>query len=591
VITLSRWFEVDPRGGALVAFGREGARSTDDLRRDVAALAARLAPAHGGAVLLHCDDAYAFAVGLLAIAHAGACARLAPSRQPGTLRELAREVRGVVFDGDPPEPLADLACWHPLDAGDTDRGAARPLEPLDREAPLAVLFTSGTTGEGKRVAKALRHLEDEVAVLEQRFAAQIGADARILATVAPQHLYGLLFRVLWPLASGRAFLRSAVLHPEELAPHAGSGNPFAVVTTPVTLRHLVERGDLSRHRAGCRAIFSSGGPLAADLAQRAADALGSAPFEVYGSTETGGVAVRQQQRGGEPWQLLPGVEAHADPATGCLAVVSPFVSAGARDASGRERFVTGDRAELDGEGRFTLLGRADRVIKVGEKRLALPDMEERLRAHASVSDAALLTLEMGRGTGEPRVAAVVVPSAAAWEAIASDGRRALAKTLSEELAAHFERVLLPRAWRFVAALPSNAQGKVTQDALRALFASDAPPESPERLSTARAEHVLEVRVRIPWDLAQLDGHFPGAPIVAGTAQLDFAMRALEELLGEEPVLHALEALKFHDALRPGQEALLRVELQDEGRFSFALCDAERPERAFASGRGRLEPQR
>jgi acyl-coenzyme A synthetase/AMP-(fatty) acid ligase len=141
-----------------------------------------------------------------------------------------------------------------------------------------------------------------VVVLEQRFAAQVGTDARILATVAPQHLYGLLFRVLWPLASGRAFLRSAVLHPEELAPHAGSGNPFAVVTTPVTLRHLVERGDLSRHRAGCRAIFSSGGPLAADLAQRARDALGSAPFEIYGSTETGGVAVRQQQRGGEPWR-------------------------------------------------------------------------------------------------------------------------------------------------------------------------------------------------------------------------------------------------------------------------------------------------
>jgi hypothetical protein len=299
--------------------------------------------------------------------------------------------------------------------------------------------------------------------------------------------------------------------------------------------------------------------------------------------------VRQQQRGGEPWQVMPGVEVDSDPATGCLAVASPFVSAGARDAAGRERFVTGDRAELDGRGGFTLLGRADRVIKVGEKRLALPDMEDRLRAHASVSDAALLTLD--KGSGEPRVAAVIVPSPAAWEAISSDGRRALAKTLTEELAAHFERVLLPRAWRFVAALPSNAQGKLPQDALRALFASDAPPEAPERLTTARAEHVLEARVRIPWDLAQLDGHFPGAPIVAGAAQLDFAMRALAELLGDEPVLRSLEALKFHDALRPGQEVLLRVERQGDDRFAFSLRDAERAERAFASGRGRLGPLR
>ena len=84
--------------------------------------------------------------------------------------------------------------------------------PLDRDAPLAVLFTSGSTGAGRRVEKAVRHLEDEVAVLEQQFGAQLARDTRFLATVAPQHLYGLLFRVLWPLAAGRPFLRSALLH-------------------------------------------------------------------------------------------------------------------------------------------------------------------------------------------------------------------------------------------------------------------------------------------------------------------------------------------------------------------------------------------
>jgi acyl-coenzyme A synthetase/AMP-(fatty) acid ligase len=415
--------------------------------------------------------------------------------------------------------------------------------------------------------------------------------------------------VLWPLASGRPFLRSAVLHPEELAPHSGGETPFAVVTTPVTLRHLVERGDLSRQRAACRAIFSSGGPLAADLARRAAEALGTAPIEVYGSTETGGVAVRQQQRGGEPWQLLRGVEAESDPATGCLAITSPFASVG-EEANGRRRFVTGDRVAFTGDAGFELLGRADRVIKVGEKRLSLPDMEERLRAQATVADAMLFGLSKAakrprseaqpseawapaeeKKVGEPRVAAVVVPSAAGWDAVAVDGRKALAKTLSEQLAAHFERVLLPRAWRFVAALPSNPQGKVTQDALRALFAADSPPEAPERLATARSESRLEARVRIPFDLACLDGHFPGAPIIAGVAQLHFAMRALEELLGEEPALASLEALKFHDVLVPGQEVLLRVELDGERRFRFSLGDPVRADRWFATGRGTLEPRR
>jgi len=333
-------------------------------------------------------------------------------------------------------------------------------------------------------------------------------------------------------------------------------------------------------------VFSSGGPLAAELAQRAAEALGSAPFEVYGSTETGGVAVRQQHRGDEPWQPMRGVAVESDPATGRLAIRSPFVSAGEPGATGPERFVTGDRAAFTDTGEFHLLGRADRVIKVGEKRLSLPDMEERLRTHPAVADAVLLGLE--KGAGEPRVAAVVVPAATAWDALAADGRRALARTLTDFLADYFERVLLPRAWRFVAALPSNAQGKLTQDALRALFAADAPPDALERLATSRSEHALELRLRVPWDLAHLDGHFPGSPVVAGAVQVHFAIRALEELIGAPVRVAALEALKFHEVLLPGEELILRVERDGNDRFSFALCDAERPERRFASGRGSLE---
>jgi hypothetical protein len=44
-------------------------------------------------------------------------------------------------------------------------------------------------------------------------------------------------------------------------------------------------------------------------------------------------------------------------------------------------------------------------------------------------------------------------------------------------------------------------------------------------------------------------------------------------------------------LEGGQETLLRVELQDQGRFQFSPRDAERPERSLASDCGRLEPRR
>ena len=100
---------------------------------------------------------------------------------------------------------------------------------------------------------------------------------------------------------------------------------------------------------------------------------------------------------------------------------------------------------------------------------------------------------------------------------------------------------------------------------------------------------LEERIRIPWDLAFLDGHFPNYPVVAGVVQVHFAMRALGELLGAPPALSALEELKFHAVLVPGQEAILRAELYDDGaRFRFSLADAADAGRLFASGRGRLE---
>src|SRR3990172_1914343 len=234
---LSRLFAT--AGGAhSVAFGREGMRSAEDLRSDVATLASRLAPLAGGRVALHCHDAYAFAVGFLALGHVGAVAVLVPSRQPGALLRLADEVAGFLLDGaDAPERIEGRPCWSPLAGPRTHRD----LVALDREAAWAELFTSGTTGEEKPIVKAVRHLEDEVEMLEAHFGAALGAGTRMLSTASPQHLYGLLFRVLCPLAPGRPFLRSPPLHREELVPSMDEGD-FVLASTPVALRRLAERG-------------------------------------------------------------------------------------------------------------------------------------------------------------------------------------------------------------------------------------------------------------------------------------------------------------------------------------------------------------
>jgi acyl-coenzyme A synthetase/AMP-(fatty) acid ligase len=584
VIPFSRLL-VEARADAdRVAFGREGPRDVRDLRADVASLAALLLPFQGGRVLLHCEDAYAFAVGLLAAGQVGARAVLPPSRQPGALRDLAREVEAALLDGErEAEPIEGRPCWHPLEAP----RAEHPLAALDRDAPLVELFTSGTTGAGRPVAKAVRHLEDEVTCLEERFGVLLGREARILATPSTQHLYGLLFRVVWPLAAGRPFLRSSLLHPEELLPWLEERHPFALATTPIPLRHLAEKEVLASHSESCRGIFSSGGPLPAAVARRVAAAVGAPPWEVYGSTETGGVALRQQIHGGEPWQPLAEVEADRDEQTGCLGVTSPWVSEGEARPGGARRLVLGDLVDLDPAGGFALLGRADRVVKIGEKRLSLPVMEERLRSHPAVDDVVLVALEQA---GEARVGAVVTATRAGRALLEGGGRRALAKTLTEYLSPDFDRVLLPRAWRVVETLPRDSQDKTPAARLRALFsAGSAAARLPEVLARRRKGDTLFLSLRVPEDLAYLEGHFPSFPVVAGVVQVQFAMQGLAELIGAPPRLSSLEALKFRELLGPGQAVQLQVRLDaDQSRFEFTLSDPERPARVFSSGRGTLE---
>jgi 3-hydroxymyristoyl/3-hydroxydecanoyl-(acyl carrier protein) dehydratase len=328
-------------------------------------------------------------------------------------------------------------------------------------------------------------------------------------------------------------------------------------------------------------VFSSGGLLDAEFAKNVAAALGAAPWEVLGSTETGGVAVRRRDRDGESWRPLPGVEVACEEGGERLVVRSPFVSVGEPSAGGLLRFCMGDRARLAADGSFLLLGRADRVAKVGEKRVSLGDMERDLETHACVDEAALAVLEQG---SEPRVHAALVPSPEGRQALRRGGPRALRLELQRHLALRWDRVLLPRVWRFVEALPRNAQGKLPHAELEALFQRRREPLLSRE---TRGPGRLERRLSVPADLVYLDGHFDDLPVVPGVALLRWALDAAAELLGRRPHVVALEALKFPEPLAPGQSFSLAVEPPPAGdRVRFRLHDGER---VFASGRAVLAP--
>lgn len=431
-----------------------------EFRGQVASLERVISALPRGRIALYTADAYALAVGLFAIWHAGRIAVCPPNGQPGTLEALSDLVIASVSDGPGAVPGRPRIAPDVVGSVASPRSIGSPLSP---DAVVVELFTSGTTGRGKAIAKTLAHLEREVQNLEQELGPRVG-DAPVLGSASHQHLYGMLFRVLWPLAAGRPFHGSAFLHAEEILTRVRTHGRCALTSVPAHLKRVAESESFFPLAQGCRVVFSSGGPLAPDTAELWERAAGQAPVEIFGSTETGGVAWRQQGRGraGAAWTPFPAVRVAKDTADERLRVHSPFASLGDEGTG----FAMGDRVRLLPDGRFETLGRADRVLKIGEKRLSLPDMEERLLEHEWVEAVALLPLEQ---QGEMRVAAVVVLARSGREVLASRGRRALRLALADSLAREWDRVLLPRIWRFVEALPEDSQGKVTLRSLRELF--------------------------------------------------------------------------------------------------------------------------
>lgn len=330
--------------------------------------------------------------------------------------------------------------------------AALPTISSSTAIPCLEIYTSGTTGQPKMIPKTLRQLEAECRVLEDCWGAAMGRQT-VVATTPYHHIYGLLFRLLWPLSAGRPFDLATAAEPANLKDRLNAAGESILVSSPAQLSRLPDLLALEQLTPHPSLVFSSGGPLRPDDAQRYREAWGSAPTEILGSTETGGIAWRRQSPGDSAWTPLPSVHVSQGD-DGALILRSPFLP---DDTPYR----TADQISPDQQGRFQLHGRLDRIVKIAEKRLSLPEMEAWLASHPAVAAAALTAISSGT---RQTIGAVLVLSSSSEVT-----RRACIDQLRSHLAERFDRVLLPRKWRFVKRLPYNERGKLATSDLLAIL--------------------------------------------------------------------------------------------------------------------------
>ena len=104
-----------------------------------------------------------------------------------------------------------------------------------------------------------------------------------------------------------------------------------------------------------------------------------------------------------------------------------------------------DELSLLDDGRFILQGRADRIVKIEEKRISLTELEQRLCESPFVSEVVTQALHKTRTV----IAAVIVLSQDGLDCQETKGRGELIKQLRKGLGQWFEPVALPRKWLFV----------------------------------------------------------------------------------------------------------------------------------------------
>ena len=529
----------------IVALGDEPPRTAGMLTRDVLAVAARLPPASPGSeVLIVCGDRYRVAVAVLAAWQAGHAAALPPNAASETVRALRRRpgVIALLHDNDSDHDPDDL---RPLLAAVADAPTRDPgsLHPIDPDRVIATVYTSGSTGAHQACPKTARQLLGEAATLTERFA--IGPQQRVLATVPPHHLYGLLFGVLVPLCAGASFIRETPLHTETVAAVARRFAADMLVSAPVHLRSLTllspgELPPLTR-------VFSSGAALPGETARLLGTRLGLWVTEIYGASETGGVAWRRhapgKPAGDLPWEPLPGVQVAVD-GDGGLLLTSPFLSP---DVAAP--LACADQIELVADGRFRLLGRRDDILKIGGKRVALAEVEQRALALPEVADVAVAMVAVGEPRGHEIVAAIV-PSDPVHDPADLIAR------VRHGLLQWFDPVVVPRRIRVVPALPREASGKLTRTNLLRMFerpvARDSSKPRPNiaarRARAAQPETALEALTsanRIAFApfifqaacvmrdrgiLAALDGSKTGLTIEELAAQVELSVYGVRVLL-------------------------------------------------------------
>ena len=404
--------------------------------------------------ILHCEDYWYFLCTFVALLQCRKAVYITQTISENFMAEVKKP--GVSFITDQKVPLDDTSFFIPdliEKAAEPAQEEIRTTPEIDAENTELYLYTSGSTGKPKTVRHTMKEIETDNSVVISIWGEEYFKRKQI-TTVSQHHVYGFYWCICLPFTMGLPFRRKRIEFPSEFEKLTDTS--YVLVSTPAFLKRSVEVID----KLDMKDIFISvsGGAVSEELAVQTEKLFGFCPMEGYGSTETSGIAYRQQSRDGLVWTPYDCVKLWVGE-DGCLNVKSPFI----KDPAG---VATADLVELYDDGRFLLKGRADSIVKIEEKRISMTEVENRLLESGLVKEVKVVAMS---NDVRQYLAAAMVLNDKGKEKFAGSEKFEMNRWFHDFLMKYFENVVIPKKWRFVEKLPSDVQGKIHKLEVMALF--------------------------------------------------------------------------------------------------------------------------
>lgn len=380
-----------------------------------------------------CKDRYGFTLAILAALERGG-SMLLPGEHgnEGEPLPLVRDSRQPEHD-DEAVPRADILALNP-------RSRVPPIDGHD-SLPWLLVETSGTQGRPVTYGKTEASLRQSAALIADFLGGVRGI--RLVATVPPQHMYGLELSVLLALFQGAVIDARQPFFPADVLSALSDGpGPCALVTTPLHLRAILAGSPDPLPNVAF--VVSATAPLDLRLAALCERRFKAPLLEIYGCTELGSLAGRQPAR--DPvWRWFEGVSIeHRGERSRVYAQHVPCV------------FSEADQIQALDAQRFHLGDRHAELVNIAGKRTSLSHLRQRGLRCEGIRDIAFLIINDYR-SGVDRLACVFVADP-----------HVPTEQIQSRLRALLEPVFMPRILTRVSAIPRNSTGKVPREALRRL---------------------------------------------------------------------------------------------------------------------------